>query len=191
MLSPKPIIPYYRIEANSVSDTNESESQGFCFKPEKKYYNRSKKTHLRSPSVFSYKLSDCRNEQPIEYADISDNSQVFCKLPIIPYIKVSSQPKYKQVPQYSDSFGNESAFKKLNHKIKQEKKRVIRSYACGTKPGQAVVGKEKQNQDSIIAEGNFGSDGTSQFFGIADGHGKFGEKVSFFIKSNLSRMFLF
>ena len=64
----------------------------------------------------------------------------------------------------------------------QTKPRMIKDFAFLSKAGQSAPGKDKINQDCAVLEANFGAYGNSHFFAIADGHGRFGDKVSFFVK---------
>jgi len=69
--------------------------------------------------------------------------------------------------------------------LRNMRERMVKDYAFGSKSGQISSVKDKDNQDSAIVEANFGKGGNSHFFGVADGHGTFGEKVSFFVKLTL------
>jgi serine/threonine protein phosphatase PrpC len=65
---------------------------------------------------------------------------------------------------------------------------VLTNYAFGTKAGEYGTRKPKTNQDRAIIEPKFGSTPHTYFFAIADGHGPFGEKVSFLVKLSLPRI---
>ena len=114
----------------------------------------------------------------------------YVKLPLISYpMNIIVRNKNKgSFLTIETSHRNKSLepFKKL---VKNSGKRMIKEYGYASKAGQMVIGKTKQNQDSIIIEANFGIDGNSHLFAVADGHGQFGEKVSFFIKCTFPRYF--
>ena len=54
----------------------------------------------------------------------------------------------------------------------------IASFAAETKPGKNQMTACKINQDSYWCEPNFAGDTTKFYFGVCDGHGMFGERVS-------------
>ncbi len=63
----------------------------------------------------------------------------------------------------------------------------MKNYAFGSRSGQLSVARQKENQDSAIIEANFGRSGDYHLFAVADGHGAYGHKVSFYVKLSFPR----
>lgn len=64
----------------------------------------------------------------------------------------------------------------------------IASFAAETKPGRNQMTACKINQDSYWAEPNFAGDASKFYFGVCDGHGMFGERVSERVKNYMPKM---
>lgn len=77
----------------------------------------------------------------------------------------------------------QSIFKTASHN--KDVKGVVKDYGFGSKAGRQVNAKAKVNQDSIIVDTKIGNDWC--LFGIADGHGQFGEQVSGFVRTVFPR----
>lgn len=132
-------------------------------------------------------LSDCSKDSKQE---AESESSGLMRLPLINYpVNISIRRRCKGSFLGTESSHNKS-FEPLKRLAKKFANRMIKEYGYRSRAGQMSTGNTKQNQDSIIMEANFGGDGNSHFFAVADGHGQFGEKVSFFIKSTLPRLFL-
>eukprot|EP00826_Nyctotherus_ovalis_P008516 TRINITY_DN1220_c0_g1_i10.p1 TRINITY_DN1220_c0_g1~~TRINITY_DN1220_c0_g1_i10.p1 ORF type:complete len:470 (+),score=86.08 TRINITY_DN1220_c0_g1_i10:310-1719(+) len=132
-------------------------------------------------------------EECDEEASRSENKEsTYVKLPLISYPANSFTPlrgRSKNSSLANDTTHRNNSVDIYKKHAKNSAKRMIKEYGYGSKAGQMVIGETKQNQDSIIMEANFGKDGHSHLFAVADGHGQFGEKVSFFIKCTLPRSF--
>eukprot|EP00826_Nyctotherus_ovalis_P060970 TRINITY_DN8625_c0_g1_i9.p1 TRINITY_DN8625_c0_g1~~TRINITY_DN8625_c0_g1_i9.p1 ORF type:complete len:358 (-),score=54.73 TRINITY_DN8625_c0_g1_i9:66-1139(-) len=99
-------------------------------------------------------------------------------------LKLPSIEKYLGVPSndgtpVSHVKNFQSIFKAASRN--EDVKGVVKDYGFGSKAGRQVNVKTKVNQDSIIVDTKIGNDW--YLFGVADGHGQFGEQVSGFVKT--------
>eukprot|EP00826_Nyctotherus_ovalis_P060969 TRINITY_DN8625_c0_g1_i7.p1 TRINITY_DN8625_c0_g1~~TRINITY_DN8625_c0_g1_i7.p1 ORF type:complete len:165 (-),score=19.47 TRINITY_DN8625_c0_g1_i7:51-545(-) len=103
-------------------------------------------------------------------------------------LKLPSIEKYLGVPSndgtpVSHVKNFQSIFKAASRN--EDVKGVVKDYGFGSKAGRQVNVKTKVNQDSIIVDTKIGNDW--YLFGVADGHGQFGEQVSGFVKTTFPR----
>ena len=64
-------------------------------------------------------------------------------------------------------------------------KGMVKDYGFASRAGQLTNSKIKDNQDSLIIETKLTNN--RYLFGVADGHGQFGDRVSKFIKNAFPR----
>lgn len=153
--------------------------------PYSNYANYLNKLELNEPP--ENQAEECDKEM-----SRSESKESYVKLPLISYPANSFTPlrgRPKNSSPANDTTHRNSSVDIYKRHVKNSAKRMIKEYGYGSKAGQMVMGETKQNQDSIIMEANFGKDGHSHLFAVADGHGQFGEKVSFFLKCTLPRPF--
>lgn len=76
-------------------------------------------------------------------------------------------------------------FKKQEIKPVKKRQRIEIVYSFDSKIGQHTNSQIKVNQDAIIIAPYIGRGAETHLFGVADGHGMYGEKVSALIKQML------
>jgi hypothetical protein len=93
--------------------------------------------------------------------------------------KLTSNLKLPHIEKYLVVSNNGSVSQMRNLKS------IFKDYDSASRAGQLIDSKIKTNQDSLIIETKLASNG--YLFGVADGHGQFGDKVSKFIKDTFPR----
>ena len=150
----------------------------YCFKPKKFSINSNELNPTASPTTCTSELNEDINKCN------ANDSNSSLKLPVIASISNNCSPRRRlknSVPK------REKVYKKLERLMRGNVKQIIQSHAFGTRAGQEVIGQDKQNQDSVLVEEIIGGNGKSKLFAVADGHGKYGEKL--FILNRLTKFY--
>ena len=170
----KEIIISNKSDKNKLKTTNKIEHSTLYNKRKKEKINVLNKNN-------KLKILNKRIKSPFKQEEPSSSSDMITSPLSITNSSYSNKLAPKEYPNmFLSSIRKQSQKEK---KLKFSKK--IKKIQAICKVGFSGVSLKKLNQDDYFIFPNFLNNSTYSFFGVCDGHGTFGQNISFYLKENL------
>ena len=122
-----------------------------------------------------------RIKSPFKQEEPSSSSEMMTS----PLSKTTSSYSNKIAPKEYPNMFLSSIRRQSNKENKIKFSKKIKKIQAICKVGFSGVSLKKLNQDDYFIFPNFLNNSTYSFFGVCDGHGTFGQNISFYLKENL------